>query len=75
MAGRVPGDWFNPDFRFPAQGFVLDDAILRLIRSALDQTDQNVSAAARLLGVTRDYVRYRLSGRVPPADAGENSTD
>jgi DNA-binding NtrC family response regulator len=62
-------DWFNPDFRFPQDGFVLDDAILRLIRHALKQTDDNVSAAARLLGVTRDYLRYRLSG----PDAGEPS--
>jgi transcriptional regulator with GAF, ATPase, and Fis domain len=31
-----------------------------LIRRALAQTDGNVSAAARLLGVTRDYIRYRI---------------
>jgi DNA-binding NtrC family response regulator len=68
--GRDPKDWYNSDFRFPPEGFVLDDAILRIIQAALDQTDQNVSAAARLLGVTRDYVRYRLSGRMPPGDGG-----
>ncbi|HEY2572786.1 MAG TPA: sigma-54 dependent transcriptional regulator, partial [Verrucomicrobiaceae bacterium] len=56
-------DWFNPDFRFPLEGFLLEEAINRLIRHALAQTDQNVSAAARLLGVTRDYLRYRLSGK------------
>ena len=53
--------WFNPDFRFPEQGFDLEDAIRRLIDHALKQTDNNVSAAARVLGVTRDYLRYRLS--------------
>ena len=58
----VPGDWFNPLFRFPNQGFLLEEAILRLIRHALVQTHDNVSAAARLLGVSRDYLRYRLGG-------------
>jgi len=56
-------DWFNPDFTFPGEGFLLDEAINRLIHHALKQTDQNVSAAARLLGVSRDYVRYRLSAK------------
>lgn len=54
-------DWFNPSFRFPESGFSLEDAILRLIRHALAQSDENVSAAARLLGVSRDYLRYRLA--------------
>jgi DNA-binding NtrC family response regulator len=56
-------DWFNEHFDFPPQGFVMDDAINRLIHHALKQSDQNVSAAARLLGVSRDYIRYRLSGQ------------
>jgi DNA-binding NtrC family response regulator len=55
-------DWFNEGFSFPAQGFSLEEAVNRLIRHALRQTGNNVSAAARLLGVSRDYVRYRLSG-------------
>src|SRR5882762_7146744 len=57
------GDWFNPDFTFPAEGFLIEEAINRLIQHALKQTGQNVSAAARLLGVSRDYLRYRLSGK------------
>lgn len=57
-----PDDWFNPSFHFPESGFDLEKAIRRLIDHALEQTGQNVSAAARLLGVTRDYLRYRLSG-------------
>ena len=56
-------DWFNESFRFPAQGFDLEKAIARLIDHALKQTNQNVSAAARLLGVSRDYLRYRLAGQ------------
>ncbi len=56
-------DWLNPGFVFPDQGFSLEEAINRLIRHALDHSGGNVSAAARLLGVSRDYVRYRLNGR------------
>jgi DNA-binding NtrC family response regulator len=58
-------DWFNPDFTFPTEGFSLEEAINRLIQHGLEQTGQNVSAAARLLGVSRDYLRYRLSGKQP----------
>jgi len=52
--------WVSPDFEVPASGFSLEAAIDGVIRRALAQTDGNVSAAARLLGVTRDYIRYRL---------------
>jgi DNA-binding NtrC family response regulator len=55
--------WLNPDFRFPAEGFSLESAIGSLIRHALQQSGNNVSAAARLLGVSRDYLRYRLTGK------------
>ncbi len=58
-----PQGWFNPGFRFPEQGFELEKATGQLIDHALKQTNNNVSAAARLLGVTRDYLRYHLSGR------------
>lgn len=62
--GGTPLDeWLNPKFAFPAQGFDLEAAINRLIQLALAQTSGNVSAAARLLGVSRDYVRYRLEGQ------------
>jgi len=56
-------EWFNQRFIFPREGFQLEEAINRLIQHALKQTGHNVSAAARLLGVSRDYVRYRLSGQ------------
>ena len=55
--------WFKPDFRFPPEGFSLEAAIGFLIQHALKQTGNNVSAAARLLGVSRDYLRYRLAGK------------
>lgn len=57
------GDWFNAGYVFPPEGFSLEEAIMRLIHHALKQTSQNVSGAARLLGVSRDYLRYRLSGK------------
>ena len=59
-------DWLAASYRFPETGFSLEDAILRLIHRALDQTGHNVSKAARMLGVSRDYLRYRLA----PAKGG-----
>lgn len=53
-------DWLNPGYQFPEQGFNLEEAINRFIQRALQQSGNNVSAASRLLGVSRDYVRYRL---------------
>lgn len=38
----------------------MEEAINRIIGHALNQTNQNVSAAARLLDGPRDYIRYRL---------------
>jgi transcriptional regulator with GAF, ATPase, and Fis domain len=58
----VNTEWFNSNFHFSAEGFVLDDAIAVLIKHALKQAGDNVSAAARLLGVSRDFLRYRLGG-------------
>lgn len=52
-------DWLAPGWRLPEEGFRLDAAIDRWIELALAETDGNVSAAARRLGVTRDYLRYR----------------
>jgi ActR/RegA family two-component response regulator len=42
----------------------LESAIDELVLLAMRQTGENVSAAARLLGMPRDYVRYRLKNRV-----------
>ncbi|HYD82589.1 MAG TPA: sigma-54 dependent transcriptional regulator, partial [Opitutus sp.] len=55
-----------PDFHFPS-GFSLEATIDAFVQRALDQSDGNVSAAARLLGVPRDYVRYRIKTRKPAA--------
>jgi DNA-binding NtrC family response regulator len=66
-------EWLNPNFTFPPEGFSLDDATAALIGRALQQTGNNVSKAARLLGVSRDFLRYRLGGNKnePGSPAGE----
>lgn len=53
-------EWLNPAFRFPEEGFDLESANRRLIGNALEQCGGNVSKAARMLGVSRDFIRYRL---------------
>ncbi len=53
-------DWLRAGWRFPEEGFSLEAAIDRLIARGIEQSGGNVSAAARLLGVNRDYIRYRL---------------
>jgi transcriptional regulator with PAS, ATPase and Fis domain len=44
----------------PPGGLVLDDVERNLISSALQQTGNNKSKAARLLGLSRDTLRYRM---------------
>jgi DNA-binding NtrC family response regulator len=57
--GSMP-EWLKAGYTFPELGFSLEEAINRFISLALAQSNGNVSAAARLLGVPRDFVRYRL---------------
>ena len=67
-------DWLNPAYEFT--GFSLEAAIDRFIQLALQRVGGNVSAAARLLDVPRDYVRYRLYGprtRKGGAEPGQKS--
>ena len=66
--------WFNARYVFPKEGFLLEAAIGQLIQHALEQTNQNVSAAARLLGVSRDYLRYRLADSKGEAPTPPDST-
>ena len=56
-------DWLNPRWDFPDDGIELEDAIDRLIKRAIEKAGGNVSSAARLLGVNRDYIRYRKKKR------------
>ncbi|MGD2135533.1 MAG: sigma-54 dependent transcriptional regulator, partial [Gemmatimonadales bacterium] len=65
-AGReVRGDGGADDavLQLPAEGVRLEDVERRLIAQALDRTGGNVTQAARLLGVSRDTLRYRLGKR------------
>lgn len=63
-----PPDWLKPGFSLPESGFSLEEAINRFMQIALSQADGNVSAAARLLGVPRDFVRYRLGLKTKKPD-------
>ena len=46
---------------FLPDGMTLDQYEQQLIREALSRADNNKSQAARLLGLTRNALRYRLS--------------
>jgi DNA-binding NtrC family response regulator len=54
----------NPLWRIPAAEFRFEEALKALtrevIQEALDEENGNVSAAARRLGVPRDFIRYRI---------------
>jgi len=47
-------------FRLPPEGVVLEEVELALVRQALARADGNRTHAARLLGVSRDTLRYKL---------------
>jgi DNA-binding NtrC family response regulator len=55
----------NPFWKVPESGFHFEEALQELthevIEEALRIEDGNVSAAARRLGVPRDFVRYRIN--------------
>ena len=57
------GDWLNPVWEFPDEGIDLENAIDRLIERAIEKAGGTVTSAARLLGVNRDYIRYRKKKR------------
>ena len=50
----------QPQWTVPPGGIVLEDLERQMIISALKQAANNKSKAARLLGLTRDTLRYRL---------------
>lgn len=51
-------------FTIPESGFNLEVYIFELVKKTLEQCDGNVSKAARLLGVSRDYLRYKLKNNL-----------
>jgi DNA-binding NtrC family response regulator len=52
-------------WNLPEEGFQFEDALnaltMTVIEDALAKENDNVSAAARRLGVPRDFIRYRLN--------------
>ena len=46
--------------QLPAEGFRMEDVERNAIEQALARTQGNVARAARLLGLSRDPLRYRI---------------
>jgi DNA-binding NtrC family response regulator len=57
----APKPRLAPSDNFLPEGMTLDDYERSIIREALHRADGNKSQAARLLGLTRNALRYRLS--------------
>ncbi len=57
-------------FVLPAEGVDVEALLDDLVRQALDRSNGNQSAAARLLHLSRDQVRYRMQRWGAPADGG-----
>jgi DNA-binding NtrC family response regulator len=50
----------NGSSAIPRQGMKLSDMERDLVARTLDKTDWNVSKSAKLLGLSRDMLRYRI---------------
>jgi transcriptional regulator with PAS, ATPase and Fis domain len=60
-AGRkTDGEPHAGGFALPAEGVVLDEIEMSLVRQALERSGGNQTRAAELLGISRDQFRYRL---------------
>ncbi|MEN3331832.1 MAG: two-component system, NtrC family, response regulator AtoC [Blastocatellia bacterium] len=59
-AQAARGESSPASFRLPAEGIVLDDLEMSLVRQALEHSAGNQTRAAELLGISRDQLRYRL---------------
>jgi DNA-binding NtrC family response regulator len=62
----APTEWRNPLWTVPGEGFSIDSIVTDLIDEVLRETDHNISATARRLGVTREFLRYRLGAAKTP---------
>jgi hypothetical protein len=60
-AATPPKGWQACEaFVLPADGLVFEDLERNLVRQALERTRGNQTRAAKLLGMTRDQIRYRV---------------
>ena len=59
-ASHAAGQSSTPNFSLPAEGIVLDEVEMSLVRQALERSGGNQTRAAELLGISRDQLRYRL---------------
>ena len=59
-------------FQLPPGGVVLEHLEKDLVRQALERSGGNQTRAARMLGLNRDQIRYRIEkfGLRPARDAG-----
>ena len=64
---HLPGEFFGNaseiqmgDFTLPQEGVNLESLEIALIQQALDRTKGNRTKAAKLLGLTRDTLLYRM---------------
>ena len=63
MARPPPSPWAPPgqvQIDFPDEGLSLEAVERALLERALEKAGGNQSAAARLLGISRDTLRYRM---------------
>ncbi len=54
------GQRTSATFLLPAHGLVFEELERDLVRQALERARGNQTRAARLLGMTRDQIRYRI---------------
>jgi DNA-binding NtrC family response regulator len=69
LAAQINPEEEEPVINFPPGGIILDQLERRIILQALKHTNWNRVQAAKLLGLTRDTLRYRMEkfGITPPA--------
>ncbi|HET9478648.1 MAG TPA: sigma-54 dependent transcriptional regulator [Pyrinomonadaceae bacterium] len=65
-------------FKLPAEGINFEDVERNLITQAMEQTDYNITKAAKLLGLTFRTLQYRLEKfgiKKPDGDGGESEAE
>jgi two-component system, NtrC family, response regulator AtoC len=58
--GATSGDGSGNGFRLPEGGYPLDRMEEEMVRQALERASGNQTRAARLLGISRDALRYKI---------------